>query len=1137
MPGFPLGSDQFGRNLYSRILYAIQPTMVMVIIVALMRQFLGTVIGLGAGWSRGRTGRLLDTLISGALSVPVFMIALGAIAMLGASGGNLLLLAQALKAPESLLAVFKATSNSTIDQILPFVLGLSINGWGETARIVREQTQMVRGQLYIEAAHAMGASSGSILKQHVLRQIMSMVWMLFAFEISSTLMVTAGLGFLGYYIGGDVWIEVADFVSRRVSGTPELGQMLATSWTTLTEPWPMVLIGTVIFLAVLGFNLLGEGLRVRLNPENINRNSLFARMKRAVSSWTEEYITYPTSNWLRQHAATAILAGVLLVVLVTGGIWLKSILFAPEDRTGQVAEVPGGQLWSGERGNPYGTRSSPEAGPQAPTIVWQFQEAGGLANGLAISKEGTIYLGSLQKKLMALNPDGTISWEAGLDEVPMSAPAVGVDGTIYVTDNSGGLTAFNPQGEQLWYYPPNEQGKPAHGAITAEDGSIYYLLEDAQRGDTLVALAADGSLRWSTATGTKAADTALRLSSDGKEIYVKNQALSAENGELLERSLPTAADPVLSGHEQYFIGADQQRYLRAGHIVMRWEVKGGDFELLQNTEWNYLTLGYGPNSSFPNDAGASQDQKIWLFYSWQYGGTTLIWLEPAGEVIGISSLPLSNNSILASIDSQNTAYVCGQEPDTGNQPPPKCMAYRRGSAQPEWEIALEGSMTEVSAAALAAGRLYVVTKDGFLFVIGQGGQVAEMGMGTAEAGQPTDEATEQTAGVGETPAAAGELLWTYQFPGVVGGGLSEQEDGSLMAITIDNELIKIDAQGKVVSQIMVEPGPYQHPEGRFIIEPIALSNGSYLVVSSEKSAYAMDAAGVKLWEVPLAANPAGMTERRGDTVYLSDLAGNLYAFGAQGLLWQFKPDGATKATNRPIVGPDGRLYFVVLIEHRAYVQAVNPDGTPSWQAPVKTGFFTYDLQINGAGTLLFLREDIYDTQAGMRLELTPPFRVDEYIMGEDGLNYVRTGHVVSQWELTENGMEIVKTASWNYQSMGQPPFMSFVTAQKVIWLYYGSKLIWLDMDGNVFNTIPLENSSIQRWDEENTRYYACEQPIRSEQLTCKMYTVDSNGPVWEMTITGLPDTQWGWITEEGLTAITKENVVYRLKVDWPEPKD
>lgn len=50
---------------------------------------------------------------------------------------------------------------------------------------------------------------------------------LYAFEISSTLMATASLGFLGYYIGGDVWVDVSDFVARRVSGASELGQMFA----------------------------------------------------------------------------------------------------------------------------------------------------------------------------------------------------------------------------------------------------------------------------------------------------------------------------------------------------------------------------------------------------------------------------------------------------------------------------------------------------------------------------------------------------------------------------------------------------------------------------------------------------------------------------------------------------------------------------------------------------------------------------------------------------------------------------------------------------------------------------------------------------------------------------------------------
>jgi ABC-type dipeptide/oligopeptide/nickel transport system permease subunit len=1135
VPGFPLGSDQFGRDLFSRILYAIQPTMMMVAIVALVRLFLGTIIGMGAGWSRGRTGRVLDTMISAALSVPVFMVALGAIAMLGAVGGNLLALATALKAPASILVLLKDASTSTFDQILPFVIGLSINGWGETARIVREQTHAVRGQLYIEAALAMGASSGRTLRQHVLRQIMSMVWMLFAFEISSTLMVTAGLGFLGYYIGGDVWIEVADFVSRRVSGTPELGQMLATSWATLTEPWPMVLTGSVVFLTVLGFNLLGEGLRVRQSPENINRNSIFARAWRTISFSTEEYLTYPIGNWLQHHGRAVALAGALITVVILGGFWVQDKLGSSGSSSGQSITVPGENLWSGELGEPMGTRGMPSEGLVKPGVSWQVQIDDGLTNGLAISKDGTIYLGSLGKKLMAINPDGTTQWESSLLETPMGAPAIGIDGTIYIADTAGGLTAFNQQGEQLWHYAPSERGKPTHGVVAAGDGTIYYLLENPQSGDTLLAMNPDSSLRWSTATGTKTADTALRLSPDGEEIYVKNQAIDAETGEVLPRELPTAEDPVLGGREQLFIGADQQRYMQAGHNVIHWKVQGGDFKLIQTAEWNYQSAGFNQYSSFPTDAGVSSDQKIWLFYSVQYGGTTIIWLEPDGEVIGISSMPFAKDSIVAGIDGQSIAYICGLEPDIGDQPAPKCTAYQRGNTQPAWEIELVGSRAEVSAAALAMGKLYIVTEDGFLFVVGEG----ESTGGSQSQAFPTSEPTEESRGLPsraeETPTASAELVWSYQFPEPVGGGLSEQEDGSLIAMTVNDVLIHLDAEGQLVTQIEVRPVPYHHPEGKFIIYPIGMSNGTYLVISAEKLVYAIDASGNKLWEAAIEANPAGYYEQRGDTVYLADQTGNLYAFGSDGLIWQFKPAGATKAANQPTIGPDGTLYYVVIIERRVYVQEVKPDGTGGWQAPVKTGFFTYDLQINGAGTLLFLRDDIFDVQKGVRLDMVPPVRVDEYIMGEDGLNYLRTDHVVSQWELNGNEMVITKTASWNYQHMGRPPFMTIVTAQKVIWLYYGDTLVWLDLDGSILNTIPLENSTLQWWDTDNTRYTSCQQPIRSDQLNCKMYTTEESSPVWEVSITGLPDTEWGWVTDDGLTAMTEEDVAYRMFVDWPEP--
>src|SRR5690606_22259722 len=104
------------------------------------------------------------------------------------------------------------------------------------------------------------------LVRHVLRHVTPLVGTLLALEISGTLMLSVALGFLGYYIGGGVWVVMdgdAIPVAQRATEYPELGQMLATSLDRVLDPRPMVIVGATIFVAILGFNMLGEGLRRR----------------------------------------------------------------------------------------------------------------------------------------------------------------------------------------------------------------------------------------------------------------------------------------------------------------------------------------------------------------------------------------------------------------------------------------------------------------------------------------------------------------------------------------------------------------------------------------------------------------------------------------------------------------------------------------------------------------------------------------------------------------------------------------------------------------------------------------------------------------------------------------------------------
>lgn len=685
--GYILGSDEFGRDLLSRIFYAVRPTLIMVTIVAVVRLFLGTLIGLGAGWSNGRVGRVLDGMISAALSVPILMVALVSIAMLGAEIG-----------------------------IMAFIVGLSINGWGETARFVSEQTRLTKGQLYIESAQALGASSFQMLTRHVLRQIMPMVWMLFAFEISGTLMVTAGLGFLGYFIGGDIWLEVADFVSRRTSGTPELGQMLATSWVNLLQPWPLVLTGSVVFITVLGFNLLGDGLRSRLSPEYINRNSPFALLSHRFSLWLEQSISYPVSSWFKANRLRPVLV-ITAVLALIGSIYLYQTKIASRFNPSQAKlTIPGGQIWASERIDPYGTEYLNSIGLANPHKLWVINHPAGFSGNPVLSADGTIYVAGLDAILIALNPDGTTRWETNLPEIPLGSLAIGPQGIIYVTDSIGGLSAFSPDGNLLWNYPTEVFGRPNHGSIVASNGTIYYLLEDF-RGDTLFALLPNGQLLWSMQPGTHGVDTSLRLSPDGQQIFVKNVVVNVTNGSLVDLTLPTQEDPILTNKAQLFVGADGKTYLLAGHVVMQWTQTSQGFSLVQSADWNYRGAGIVQTSGYPEDAGATPRGDIWLFYSSFYEGTSVYWLDPSGKILGNYSPPYNEFTRLIAIDGNSTAYICGLSTSSNQDQLTTCEAYHQDSSEPVWTYTFHESVHGIMGGAMTTGRLYVTTLDGILIAL------------------------------------------------------------------------------------------------------------------------------------------------------------------------------------------------------------------------------------------------------------------------------------------------------------------------------------------------------------------------------------------------------------------------------------
>ena len=222
MPRYVLGTDQYGRDILSRIIYGGRVTLLTAFLAAITAALLGTTLGLLAGYYGGRVDTVVSRIVDVFLGFPLVLLALALVAVLGANLQNL-------------------------------VLAMAITGWMIYSRVIRGNVLSLREQEFVLASRALGASNFRIITRHILPNVFTPILVLVTLEMARLVLIEASLSYLGLGVPPP---------------TPTWGRMLAESRDyMLVADWLVIFPGLAIMLTVLGINFLGDGLRDALDPK------------------------------------------------------------------------------------------------------------------------------------------------------------------------------------------------------------------------------------------------------------------------------------------------------------------------------------------------------------------------------------------------------------------------------------------------------------------------------------------------------------------------------------------------------------------------------------------------------------------------------------------------------------------------------------------------------------------------------------------------------------------------------------------------------------------------------------------------------------------------------------------------------